>query len=94
MVSGCLIVAYVAGNILSKFQLLFVTALFVSFAYFFTLGSFGYFRGAHNFMTRWEPETYDGGYITYAYWILTAQILRMLGSLIFMYQAQKSHANT
>ncbi len=94
VVSGYLIAAYVAGNGLSNFQLLFVTALFVAFASFFSLGSFGYFVGAHNFMTVYQPETYNDLYITYGYWIFSAQILGIIGSLVFMYQAQKSCADT
>ena len=93
VVSGYLVVAYVAGNVLSKFQLLFVTALFFAFASFFSLASFGYVLGAHSFMTSYQPEFYNGLYIALAYWIFSAQIFGIIGSLVFMYQAQRRSAS-
>lgn len=89
VVSGYLVVSYIAGKELSRFQVLFVTSLFIAAAILCTVGSFSYFRGAHDLNLTWAPEDYDGGYIVYAYWIAVVQILGIVGSLIFMYGSRK-----
>ena len=55
VVSGYLVVVYQAGKNLTRYQLLLVSALFLSFAVFFTAGTFGFFKGAHT-MRSFETE--------------------------------------
>ncbi|MEQ8313726.1 MAG: hypothetical protein RL839_12190 [Gammaproteobacteria bacterium] len=87
--SGYLVVAYIAGKDLSRFQLLFITSLFFAVTILCTVGSYSYFRGAHDMNLHWAPENYDGGYIVYAYWVAVTQILGIAGSLIFMHSSRK-----
>jgi hypothetical protein len=94
VLSGYLVVAYTIGKNLIGFRLFLVTALFIAFSSFFVLGTFGFFRVAHDIFGQWGPQDYDGRFIIYAYWISAAQILGVIGSLYFMYDTRKAGADT
>ncbi|HAJ76212.1 MAG TPA: hypothetical protein DCM64_07125 [Gammaproteobacteria bacterium] len=87
VVTGYLVVAYIAGEELTKFQQTLITTLFVSSSLFFAFISF-------MFLSR--AASYGGGDESTsrlvqlaAYWIGSIQLLGIIGSLIFMYQVQK-----
>lgn len=46
VISGYLVVAYLAGKNLRRSQILFINGLFVSFALILTFGTFSFFAGA------------------------------------------------
>jgi len=89
VVTAYLVVAYTVGRELSKFQMFLTTGLFVVFALTFTIGAYGFIERAHYLQTRWGEETYSGLNIYFAYWTGSIQLVGIIGSLYFMYGAQR-----
>jgi len=89
VVTGYLIVGYTAGKNLSKFQIVVITSLFLAFAFFFTVGTYIFFIRAHEIYLLSTPGAYEGATRLYALWIVSAQVLGVLASLAFMYDAQR-----
>ena len=89
ILTGYLIVAYTVGKNLSKFQLIIITALFLTFSTFFVLGTYMFFMRAHDMNLTWRPESYTGQNAIFALWIGGAQLAGIIASLAFMYDAQK-----
>ena len=89
IVTAYIVTAHTTGSTLSRFQVFFVTVLFVVFSLFFTLGSYLFFIGADRIYASGVLEDYIGVNQTYAYWIAIAELLGIVGSLIFMYQAYR-----
>ena len=92
VVSGYLVVAYMAGKDLGKFQLFTVSVLFVTFSFFASFGSFGLIRGAVNAFAGIDDGL--GGiakaiYLAVPYAILFVQLLGIGLSLKFMLDQRK-----
>jgi len=88
IVTGFLIVAHTTAKDLSRFQLAFITFLFIGFALFFTYGTYGMFMRAYDLQIEWGSDTYSGVHKLFAIWIGGFQLLGIAGSLFFMYQAK------
>lgn len=89
IVSGYLIAAHTAGNTLSRFQAALITILFLAFSLFFTVGSFGFFMSAYGIVVLSDAEGFGVTARIYAFWIAGAQLLGIIGSLVFMYEARR-----
>jgi len=92
VVSGYLVVAYIAGRKLAQFQLFTISVLFVTFSFFASFGSFGLIRGAVNAFSGIEGSVdtmMSVIYLTIPYVILFVQILGIGLSLKFMLDQRK-----
>ncbi len=88
VVTAYLVSAYVAGKNLSPIQMTIVTGFFVVFALFFSFGTYTYIMNAHELSAQYS-ETYLGRYQSTGYVIVTAELLGILASLWFMYDAHR-----
>lgn len=86
VVSAYLIAIHVAGARLEKFQIFLVTALFVTFATFFTIGTYGFFYNAYANSVEYGAQFEAYTTVWYARILGSAQILGIIGALIFMIQ--------
>ena len=92
VVSGYLVVAYIAGQQLSRFQLFTISVLFVTFSFFAAFGSFGLIRGAVNAFSGIEDSVgivMNAVNLSIPYAILFVQILGIVLSLKFMLDQRK-----
>ena len=90
IVTAYLVTAHSAGSTLSKFQVFFISVLFLVFSFFFTLGTYSFFVTADRIYSTGVLEGYSGVNQAYAYWIAGAELLGIAGSLIYMYQAYRN----
>jgi hypothetical protein len=88
IITGYLIVAHTAAKTFSGFQLGLITFLFLAFSSFFGYGTYSLFLRAHGLQMQWGEATYSGIFAVYGTWIGLAQMLGIVGSLFFMYQAK------
>jgi hypothetical protein len=88
VVSGYLIVAYSTGKNLNVFQVSFVTAVFVVFAFFFIVGTNTFISQAH-FVASQLFENPNDNYRLMGNIIISAEILGIIGSLWFMYDVKR-----
>lgn len=92
VVSGYLVVAYVAGKRLERFQLFTISVLFVTFSFFASIGTFGLIRGGVNAVAGIDDGL--GGvvhaiYVAVPYAITSVQLLGIGLSLKFMLDQRK-----
>lgn len=92
VVSSFLIVAYLAGSDLTKYQAIIISGLFVIFAGLFTYGTIGYFERALYFTTRMPAYTDSTFRMNPAMppIIGTVQCIGIITSLIFLWQVRRS----
>ena len=92
VVSGYLIVAYVAGKDLGRFQLFTISILFVTFSFFASIGSFALISGAVNAFSGIENdlgEVTNTLNLAVPFAILFVQLLGIGLSLKFMLDQRK-----
>lgn len=85
IVSGYLVVAYMAGRRLSLLQVMIVSVLFVAFALYFSITAHAWFRGAFSYS--------DNVGITYSkttFLLLWLQLAGIIASLWFMFDQRKN----
>lgn len=94
LVTAYLVAVYKVGKNMSNLQAGIITALFVSFAMFFVLGTCSFFISAHDIYTNNElsPPILDA--ISYGYWLGTTQLVGIIAALLFMHRALKGDADT
>lgn len=93
VVSGYLVVAYIAGKDLERFQLFTISLLFVTFSFFAAFGSFGLIRGAVNAFAGIDDglgSVAQAIYVAVPYAILFVQLLGIGLSLKFMSDQRKT----
>lgn len=90
ILSGYLVVIYMAGKELSRFQVLLISFLFVIFSLFMVFGTLAWFGAATSYAI-----TYGGDYgfepvpLAYGYVISIAEFLGILGSLYFAFDIRR-----
>ncbi len=89
VVTGYLIVAYLAGSKLTKLQASFVTLLFVVFSVHFTLSSLGGFEGAYATHVEYFPDQIIGPSPVMNRGLAIFQIFGIFGCLKFMWDVRK-----
>ncbi len=90
IVSGYLILIYSAGQKISKYLNVLVTSLFIVFSLFFSAGSYQFFSLAHEYSVNFGAELGAIPLGMWWAWILgTAQLLGIVGCLVYMYQVRK-----
>ncbi len=92
VVSGYLVVSYLVGAKLTKFQSSFVTILFVVFSLHFTLSSYGAFEGAHLVHRQYFPADSLGPSPIMNRGLAMFQVAGVLGCLKFMWDVRKGDA--
>lgn len=91
VVTGYLIVAYLVGSKLTKFQSAFITVLFTVFAIHFTLSSFGSFEVAYATHQKFSPAGTVGPSPIMNRSLAVFQLVGVLGCLKFMWDVRKGH---
>ena len=90
IVSGFLIVAYSAGSEIPKFLSAMITTLFFVFSMIVIFGGYETFFAAHNYSRIFGPELqYPTISIWYARAVVAAEIVGIIGCLVYMYQVRK-----
>ena len=93
VVSGYLVVAYIAGRDLGRFQLFTISMLFVTFSFFASFGSFGLIRGAVNAFAGIDAgfgPTARATFLALPLAILFVQVVGIGLSLKFMMDRRKA----
>jgi hypothetical protein len=91
IVSGYLVVAHFAGSSLTRFQVSFITSLFVAFSVFASWGSVAYFQYGSHFLLRTAAyqELRTEELVSPAIVIGIVEVLGIIGCLAFMHGARK-----
>ena len=83
VISGYLVVAFLVGTDLSRFQTIFISFLFVVFSVILSFGTYSFFAGAYE---------YGRGAGPISFWVAptlaAAEILGVIGALYFMYETR------
>ena len=90
VVSGYLVVAYLAGAKLSRFQSGFITLLFVVFACHFIVSSYGAFEAAYMLHQTHFPGDVLGPSAVMNRTLAVFQLLGILGCLKFMRDVRRA----
>ena len=88
VVTGYLVVAYLVGSRLTKFQSAFITILFVVFSIHFTLSSFGAFEHAYATHKEFFPDAIFGPSPVMNRGLAIFQLAGVLGCLKFMWDVR------
>jgi hypothetical protein len=88
-VTGYLIIAYLAGSKLTKFQAGLITVFFLVFSVHFTISSFGTFELASTYTMQYLPETEHGPSIVMNRTLTIFQMAGIVGCLKFMWDVRK-----
>jgi hypothetical protein len=90
VVTGYLVVAYLAGSKLSRFQVTFVTILFVVFSVHLTVSSYGAFEAAYIAHLKYFPDEVIGPSPILNRGLAVFQLAGIIGCLTFMWDVRKS----
>lgn len=84
VVSGYLVVAYLAGSDLRRSQILFINTLFIAFSGVLTFGTYSFFNGAAGFGGE------DGPIVSWLAPVTASiQLMGIIGSTIFMHETRR-----